>query len=101
MSSSRKRSGSQPPHASRESKVRDAKGKFAASGAATGGIGEAPQSRVFKFSIIAVIFLIILFIVMDFIDRGNAKKERENSGRTSVISSAENYRTHDGFIFLS
>ncbi len=62
------------PHASRGEKVRTAKtDQFGGVGR---GIGEAPNSRIKKFAIWFVIFLIVLFIVIDFVDRENAKKEK-------------------------
>jgi hypothetical protein len=61
------------PHASRGEKVKNAKGSFSdVSGGK--GYGEIPNSRLKKFGIGFAIFLILLFIFMDLIDRGNAKK---------------------------
>ena len=75
MTTPKKRPDLNSPHASRGEKVRNAKGSF--SDAAGGrGIGEAPNSRLKKFSIYLVIFLIVLFIVFDFVDRANAKKKK-------------------------
>lgn len=39
------------------------------------GIGEAPNSRLKKFAIWFVIAMIVLFIILDFVDRANAKKK--------------------------
>ena len=53
--------------------MRNAKGE--GSNISGRGLGETPQSWRFKLGIALVVFLIVLFIVMDFIDRANAKKK--------------------------
>jgi preprotein translocase subunit SecG len=64
------------PHASRGEKVRNAKGSFGAGAGAGGhGLGDAPNSKLKKFAMWFVVVMIVLFIVMDFVDRANAKKK--------------------------
>jgi hypothetical protein len=71
----------QPPGRSRGSKIRDSKVTSVGSGGVSGGrgIGEAPNSWLKKFAIGLVVFLIVLFIIIDFVDRANAKKEKAGS----------------------
>ena len=38
-----------------------------------------------KFGIIFLFAMIILFIIMDFVDRANVKKEREQRGQRSGL----------------
>jgi quinol-cytochrome oxidoreductase complex cytochrome b subunit len=54
--------------------MRNARGSVGSTGVSTTGIGEAPSSRLKKFGLIALVFFIALFIVMDFVDRGNRNK---------------------------
>jgi preprotein translocase subunit SecG len=73
MTTPRKHPAVNSPHATRGEKVQNAKG---ASTGSTGGhgIGEAPNSRMKKFGIWLVVFLVILFIIIDIVDKQNAKK---------------------------
>ena len=88
------------PHASRSEKIRNAKSTVGYGGTGTSGIGEAPSSRAKKIVIWFVIAMIVLFIVMDFIDRGNAKKQREQKGQTSGLYLEENVRPSFEFTLL-
>ncbi len=85
--------------------MRNAKGSVPTYGVSTTGIGEAPSSRLKKFGLIALVFLIALFILMDWIDRANIKKERElreqRRQQTTSISADETARTYDEFTLLS
>lgn len=76
MTTPPKRPDMNSPHASRGEKIRNAKSTVGFGGSGTSGIGEAPSSRAKKIVIWFVIAMIVLFIVMDFIDRANAKKAR-------------------------
>ena len=73
-------------------------------GVSTTGIGEAPSSRLKKIGLIALVFFVALFILMDWIDKENIKKERElrelKRQQTSSISMDENARTYDRFTLL-
>jgi len=86
--------------------MRNARGSVPFGGSSTSGIGEAPQSRKFKIIIIGVIFLIALFIVMDFVDRANEKKKRGESAagrQTTAIFGDEYARSIDSpnlFVWL-
>jgi hypothetical protein len=44
--------------------------------------------------------MIVLFIVMDFIDRANVKKEREQRSQTSGLYQDENVRSSYEFTLL-
>ncbi|NQW21669.1 MAG: hypothetical protein HQ477_13265 [Chloroflexi bacterium] len=59
------------PHAGRDEKLRNSKTDTYSS--VGRGIGEAPNSRMKKISTLLVVFLIILFIIMEFVDRANAQ----------------------------
>jgi hypothetical protein len=65
------------PHAGRSEKLRNARTDTYSS--VGRGIGEAPSSRMKKYGFALLVFLIALFIIMDFVDRANAKKEKAGS----------------------
>jgi preprotein translocase subunit SecG len=88
------------PHASRGEKIRNAKSTVGVGGSGTSGIGEAPSSRAKKILIWFAIAMIVLFIVMDFIDRANVKKEREQRSQTSGLYLDENVRSSYEFTLL-
>jgi len=62
--------------ASRDEKIRNAKGD--STNTVGYGMSNAPNSRAKKFVTWFVIAMIVLFIVMDFIDRTNAKKGKNS-----------------------
>ena len=74
MTSKRPSSDLNSPQASRDEKIRNAKGE--STNTVGYGMGDAPNSRAKKFVIWFVVAMIVLFIVMDFIDRANAKKSK-------------------------
>ena len=88
------------PHASRGEKIRNARSTVGVGGSGTSGIGEAPSSRAKKIVIWFVVAMIVLFIVMDFIDRANVKKEREQKSQTSGLHLDENVRSSYEFTLL-
>jgi hypothetical protein len=100
MTTPPKKPGMNRPHASRGEKIRNAKNSVGYAGSGTSGIGEAPSSRAKKIVIWFVIAMIVLFIVMDFIDRANVKKEREQRGQTSGLHLDENSRSSYEFTLL-
>ena len=81
------------PHASRGEKIRNAKSAVGVGGSGTSGIGEAPSSRAKKI-------LIWFAIVMDFIDRANVKKAREQQDQTSGLYLDESVRSSYEFTLL-
>ena len=85
MSTPRPKRDLNSPHAGKSERMRNVKGSYGSTEATTSGIGEAPSSRLKKFGIIFVIAMIILFLVMDFIDRANVKKERERRSQQSGL----------------
>jgi hypothetical protein len=81
------------PHASRDEKIRNTKSTVGFGGSGTSGIGEAPSSRAKKI-------LIWFAIVMDFIDRANVKKAREQQDQTSGLYLDESVRSSYEFTLL-
>ena len=76
MTSKRPSSDLNTPQASRDEKIRNAKGE--STNTVGYGMGDAPNSRAKKFVFGFVVAMIVLFIVMDFIDRANAKKPKNS-----------------------
>ncbi len=76
MTSKRPSSYLNSPQASRDEKIRNAKGQ--STNTVGYGMSDAPNSRAKKFVLGFVVAMIVLFIVMDFIDRANAKKPKNS-----------------------
>ena len=69
------------PQASRSEKILNAKGRSERMGAT--GQSEVPNSRLKKFGIWFVVAMIVLFIIMDFVDRANRNKKNSQLAPTA------------------